>query len=287
MSEPWPAPAKLNLFLHITGRRADGYHTLQTVYQLLDYCDEVLVEPSRNGRIVRLEGMSGVVADDDLAVRAARLLQAEAGSGRGAELTIRKRIPAGGGLGGGSSDAATVLVALNRLWGLDWPASRLAQLGLRLGADVPVFVLGRSAWAEGVGERLTPLELPAAWYLVICPDCEVSTAKLFSDPELTRDSPETTISGFLSVGGRNDCEAVVRRRYPAVAAALDWLSRATGGRPARLTGTGACVYSAFASEAQAREILATVPAQWTGFVACGLDESPLLARDRRRFAAGV
>jgi 4-diphosphocytidyl-2-C-methyl-D-erythritol kinase len=287
MSEPWPAPAKLNLFLHITGRRADGYHTLQTVYQLLDYCDEVLVEPSGNGRIVRLEGMAGVVADDDLAVRAARLLQAEAGSGRGAELTIRKRIPAGGGLGGGSSDAATVLVALNRLWGLDWPASRLAQLGLRLGADVPVFVLGRSAWAEGVGERLTPLELPAAWYLVICPDCEVSTAELFSDPELTRDSPETTISGFLLVGGRNDCEAVVRRRYPAVAAALDWLSRATGGRPARLTGTGACVYSAFASEAQAREILATVPAQWTGFVACGLDESPLLARDRRRFAAGV
>jgi 4-diphosphocytidyl-2-C-methyl-D-erythritol kinase len=202
-------------------------------------------------------------------------------------LTIRKRIPAGGGLGGGSSDAATVLVALNRLWGLDWPASRLARLGLRLGADVPVFVLGRSAWAEGVGERLTPLELPAAWYLVICPDCEVSTAELFSDPELTRDSPETTISGFLLVGGRNDCEAVVRRRYPAVAAALDWLSRATGGRPARLTGTGACVYSAFASEAQAREILATVPAQWTGFVACGLDESPLLARDRRRFAAGV
>jgi 4-diphosphocytidyl-2-C-methyl-D-erythritol kinase len=278
MSEAWPAPAKLNLFLHVTGRRPDGYHSLQTVFQLLDYCDEIFIEPSNDGAIRRPEGAVGVGADEDLAVRAARLLQAESGCARGAEIRVRKRIPAGGGLGGGSSDAATVLVALNRLWGLDWPVESLAALGLRLGADVPVFVHGRSAWAESVGERLIPVDLPTAWYLVVCPDCRVSTAEIFSDPELTRDSPETTISGFLSAGGRNDCEPVVRRRYSAVAAALDWLTARSGGGPARLTGTGGCVFAAFGSAAEAQAARVGLPSRWTGFVARGLGESPVLAR---------
>ena len=278
MSEAWPAPAKLNLFLHVTGRRADGYHSLQTVFQLLDYCDELRIEPTADGTISRPEGPAGVDPEADLVVRAARLLQAASGAGLGAEIRVRKRIPVGGGLGGGSSDAATTLVALNQLWGLDWPGERLAALGLRLGADVPVFVHGRSAWAEGVGERLTPVELPLTWYLVVCPDCAVSTAEIFSDPELTRDSPETTISGFLSAGGRNDCEPVVRRRYPAVAAALDWVAARSGGHPAKLTGTGSCVFTEFAAATEARAALAELPSRWTGFVARGAAESPLLAR---------
>lgn len=278
MSPPWPAPAKLNLFLHVVGKRADGYHSLQTVFQLLDHCDEIFIEPTDDGLIRRPEGLAGIVPEQDLVVRAARLLQAESGARLGAELRVHKRIPSGGGLGGGSSDAATVLVALNRLWGLEWPAGRLAALGLRLGADVPVFVHGHSAWAEGVGERLSPVELPAAWYLVVCPDCAVSTAEIFSDPELTRDSPETTISGFLSAGGRNDCEPVVRRRYPAVAAALDWVTARSGGRPARLTGTGGCVFAAFDVAEQAQAALEGLPDRWTAFVARGVAESPLLAR---------
>jgi 4-diphosphocytidyl-2-C-methyl-D-erythritol kinase len=277
-SPGWPAPAKLNLFLHVTGRRADGYHSLQTIFQLLDYCDELFITPTQDGEIRRPEGLASVAPSEDLAVRAARLLQAESGCTQGAELRVHKRIPAGGGLGGGSSDAATVLVALNRLWGLDWPLPRLAALGLRLGADVPVFVEGRSAWADGIGERLAPVRLPEAWYMVIFPGCAVSTAEVFGDAELTRDTPETTISGFLSAGGRNDCEPVVRRRYPAVADALDWAASRSGGRPARLTGTGSCVFAEFDSESRARAALEGLPPRWTGFVARGLGESPLLAR---------
>jgi 4-diphosphocytidyl-2-C-methyl-D-erythritol kinase len=278
MNPAWPAPAKLNLFLHVTGRRPDGYHRLQTVFQLIDVCDEIVVDVSGGGEIRRLAGLPGIDPDRDLAVRAARLLQRASGSRLGAEIRVEKRIPAGGGLGGGSSDAATVLVALNRLWGLDWPAARLAELGLQLGADVPVFVHGRSAWAEGIGERLAPIDLPPSWYAVICPDCEVSTAAVFSDPELTRDTPETTISGFLSAGGRNDCEPVVRRRYPAVATALDWLAARSGGHGARLTGTGACVFARFETAAGARAALAALPTGWAGFAVRGLAESPLLAR---------
>ena len=278
MNPAWPAPAKLNLFLHVTGRRTDGYHLLQTVFQLLDYCDEIFIEPKRDGEIRRPEGLAGIAPDEDLVVRAARLLQTASGCPQGAEIRVRKRIPAGGGLGGGSSDAATVLVALNRLWGLDWPVERLAGLGLRLGADVPVFVHGHSAWAEGVGERLAPIHLPPAWYLVVCPDCAVSTAEIFSDPELTRDTPETTINGFLSAGGRNDCEPVARRRYPAVSAALDWVAARSGGEGARLTGTGGCVFARFEDDSRARAALEGLPAHWTGFVARGLAESPLLAR---------
>ena len=280
MSQAWPAPAKLNLFLHVIGRRPDGYHSLQTVFQLLDYCDELTIEPTADGAIRRPEGAAGVAAEDDLVVRAARLLQAESGCGRGAEIRVHKRIPVGGGLGGGSSDAATVLLALNQMWRLHWPADRLAALGSRLGADVPVFLHGHSAWAEGTGGQLTPVELPAAWYLVVCPDCAVSTAEIFAAAELTRDSPETTISGFLSAGGRNDCEPVVRRRYPAVGAALDWVDARTSRGRARLTGTGSCVFAAFGSDAEARAALEGLPHRWTGFVARGLAESPALSRAR-------
>ena len=277
MNAAWPAPAKLNLFLHVTGRRADGYHRLQTVFQLLDHCDEILVDVRPDGQIRRPEGPSGVPVEADLAVRAARRLQAASGTPLGADIRVRKRIPAGGGLGGGSSDAATVLVALNQLWGLGWAPDRLAALGLELGADVPVFVHGRSAWADGVGEVLTPVDLPPACYLVVCPGCAVSTATVFADPELTRDTPETTIKGFVFGGGRNDCEAVVRRLHPEVGAALDWLAaRAPDG--ARLTGTGGCVFARFGSAAEAGAALAQLPEAWTGFVAHGVAESPLLAR---------
>jgi 4-diphosphocytidyl-2-C-methyl-D-erythritol kinase len=279
MSPAWPAPAKLNLFLHVTGRRPDGYHELQTVFQLLDYGDEIFVEPRADGLVLRPEGAAGVPAESDLVVRAARRLQAAAGCRQGADIRVRKRIPLGGGLGGGSSDAATTLVALNHAWGLGWPQERLAALGLELGADVPVFVHGRTAWAEGVGEQLRPLALPPAWYLVVCPDCAVSTARVFSDPELTRDTPKTTIKGFVSAGGRNDCEPVVRRLYPEVGAALDWLApRARDG--ARLTGTGGCVFARFDAAAEAEAVLAAMPARWTGFVARGVGESALLARCR-------
>ncbi|HKK02439.1 MAG TPA: 4-(cytidine 5'-diphospho)-2-C-methyl-D-erythritol kinase [Gammaproteobacteria bacterium] len=282
MSEAWPAPAKLNLFLHVTGRRPDGYHALQTAFQLLDYGDDVFVRPTADGRISRPEGPADLPPDRDLAVRAALRLQAAAGCRGGAELRIRKRIPAGGGLGGGSSDAATVLVALNRAWGLDWPPERLAALGLELGADVPVFVHGHSAWAEGVGEKLQPIDLPPSWYAVVCPDCAVSTAAVFSDPELTRDTPQTTIESFISGGGRNDCEPVVRRRYPAVAKALDWLSAragaGAGSGTARLTGTGGCVFAAFDTAEQAGAALEGLPRAWTAFTARGVARSPLLAR---------
>ncbi len=278
MTRPWPAPAKLNLFLHITGRRPDGYHELQTVFQLLDFCDEIHLAPTDDGRITRPAGAAGVSPGEDLAVRAARRLQAAAGVTQGVEIRVHKRIPAGAGLGGGSSDAATVLVALNRLWGLDWPAGRLAALGLELGADVPVFVHGRSAWAEGVGERLTPVALPARWYAVIRPDCHVVTGDVFQAPELTRNSPPTTISGFLSSGGRNDCEAVVRARYPVVGEALDWLGEKT---QARLTGTGSCVFAGAPDEAAAGELLEGLPGRWQGFVARGINESPLVGRSRQ------
>ena len=278
MSPAWPAPAKLNLFLHVTGRRPDGYHRLQTIFQLLDFGDELFIEPAGDGLIRRPEGPAGVAPESDLAVRAAHLLQQASGVRAGAEIRVHKRIPVGGGLGGGSSDAATVLVALNRLWGLDWPPERLAALGLQLGADVPVFVLGRSAWAEGVGEQLAPVDLQPAWYAVVCPGCAVSTAEVFRDPELTRDTPETTINGFLLGGGRNDCEPVVRRRYPAVAAALDWVAVRSGGSGARLTGTGGCVFARFDGAAEARAALQGLPAGWTGFAARGLNESPLRAR---------
>jgi len=276
---PWPAPAKLNLFLHILGRRPDGYHEPQTCFQFVDLCDDIYVRVRLDGAIRRLRGADGVAEDADLCVRAARALQTAANCPLGADLDVVKRIPMGAGLGGGSSDAATCLVALNHLWGLGWPAARLAALGLTLGADVPVFVYGRAAWAEGVGDRLTPLNPPFAPrednYLILKPNVFVSTAAVFQDPELTRNSPPITIHGFLTSGGRNDCLDVVRRRYPEVARALDWLS--SYGH-ARLTGTGACVFVSVESMDRYAEIVRKLPPASDAFLVRGLNDSPLLAR---------
>ncbi len=265
------SPAKLNLFLHITGRRADGYHTLQTVFQLLDYGDSVEITPAEELSLV-CPGLD-LPADDNLAMRAARRLQAVAGAPGGADIRIHKRIPAGGGLGGGSSNAATVLLALNRLWGLNLSPPELAAIGLELGADVPLFVHGHSAWAEGVGEQLTPLELPPRHYLVIAPDCSVGTAEVFSHRELTRNTAPITIATFFAGGGQNDCENVVRRLHPEVDKALNWLEKYA---PARLTGTGACVYSSFDSSERAKTVQDSLPADWNSFIAAGLDRSPTL-----------
>ena len=273
----WPAPAKLNLFLHILGRRPDGYHELQTLFQFVDLCDEITLSVRADGQIRRAVDLPGVPPEADLCVRAARALKEAAGSTLGADIHLLKRIPIGGGLGGGSSDAATCLVALNHLWGIHFPPERLAAIGLKLGADVPVFVHGRAAWAEGVGERLTPLYPPQAPdepnYLILKPKVFVSTAAVFQDPELTRNSLPITIHGFLASGGRNDCLGVVRRRYPEVAHALDWLSLFGA---ARLTGTGACVFLACETLKRGQEILSKLPPEFEGFLARGLNDSPLL-----------
>jgi 4-diphosphocytidyl-2-C-methyl-D-erythritol kinase len=275
----WPAPAKLNLFLHILGRRADGYHELQTCFQFVDLCDEITIGLRTDGAIVRLAGADGVAPEADLVVRAARTLQSYTECALGADIEVLKRIPMGAGLGGGSSDAATTLVALNALWGLGLSIDALAELGLSLGADVPVFVRGRAAWGEGVGERLTPLWPPEAPeetnYLILKPNVAISTQAVFQDPELTRNTAPITIAGFLSTGGRNDCEPVVRRRYPEVGEALDWLARFG---PARLTGTGACVFVAYGSPARAQELLRELPATYQAYWVRGLNDSPLLAR---------
>jgi 4-diphosphocytidyl-2-C-methyl-D-erythritol kinase len=270
----WPAPAKLNLFLHITGRRSDGYHDLQTVFQLIDLADDIHIQIRADGLIERPLGPQGVPADADLVVRAARALQAAAGTRLGADLSVTKRIPMGGGLGGGSSDAATVLVALNQMWECGLNSDELADIGVKLGADVPVFVRGHSAWAEGRGERLTALDLPQSWFALVHPQVHVPTAAVFQAPELTRNSPPITMGGFLRSGGRNDFEPVVRARYPEVARALDWLGHFA---PARLTGTGACVFAPCAAQDEAQDIVTRVPAPWRGMVARGMNVSPLLA----------
>jgi 4-diphosphocytidyl-2-C-methyl-D-erythritol kinase len=273
----WPAPGKLNLFLHITGRRADGYHELQTLFQFIDRCDALRIEPRRDGAVRRLTDLPEVPAEQDLVVRAARLLQRETGSHWGADIGVEKRLPMGGGLGGGSSDAATVLVALNRLWDTGLTEHELAALGLHLGADVPVFVRGRAAWAEGVGERLEPVEIEEPWYVVIDPGVRVPTAAVFGAAELTRDSGPVKMRDFLSGLCRNDCEPVVLARYPAVARAKQWLD---GFGDARLTGTGACVFAPFATRRRALDVLERLPAGWQGFVARGRNRSPLLERLR-------
>lgn len=271
----WPAPAKLNLFLHITGRRADGYHLLQTVFQFLDYSDEITLAVRDDGAIHRLNELTGVPAEQDLVIRAARLLQQECGTPLGADIRVSKQLPMGGGLGGGSSDAATVLVGLNRLWNTGLNTEQLARLGLGIGADVPIFVHGHAAWAEGVGEQFTPVELPEHWFVVLIPPVSVSTAEIFGAPELTRDSPPITIRAFLAGEGDNVCETVVRDRYPEVAEALDWLGQYGA---AHMTGTGGCVFAAFDSESRARDVFAERPAGWQGFVARGCNRSPLLER---------
>ena len=273
--QPWPAPAKLNLFLHITGRREDSYHLLQTVFQFLDYGDDLHFSLRPDGRIRRLTALDGVAEDADLVVRAAKLLQQVSACSQGVDIRVDKHLPMGGGLGGGSSDAATTLVALNRLWSLNLAPATLAELGLQLGADVPVFVHGHAAWAEGVGENLVDVTLPEPWFLVLTPPVEVPTAKIFNAPELTRDCPPITIRDFLGGQGVNVCQEPVAAHYPEVAVALEWLGKY--GK-AMMTGTGACVFAAFEQEAQARKVFAARPTGWQGFVAKGCNRSPLLKR---------
>ncbi|HUG72376.1 MAG TPA: 4-(cytidine 5'-diphospho)-2-C-methyl-D-erythritol kinase [Steroidobacteraceae bacterium] len=268
------APAKLNLFLHVTGRRADGYHDLQTVFQLIDLCDELTIRVRDDGDIRRDpppddELLAGLADADDLTVRAARLLQQASGTGEGASIHVRKCIPVGGGLGGGSSDAACVLRVLNRLWGLNWPAETLAELGLQVGSDVPVFVHGRSAFGAGRGELLTPLELPARWFLIVHPGIRIATREIFAAPDLTRDTPPLTIRSLPPDGGRNDCEPVVRARHPEVAAVLDRLAP----HGARLSGTGACVFAAFGQRAAAEAAAQGLPAGWRTFVVRSLQNA--------------
>ena len=268
----WLAPAKLNLTLRIVGRRADGYHLLQTVFQFLDRTDRLFVDVRDDGVIRRSEGIADIPPEQDLIVRAARALQVHTGCGLGADIRCDKRLPMGGGLGGGSSDAATTLHALNRLWGLGLDTATLARIGLGLGADVPVFVHGHAAWAEGVGEALEPVALPEPWYLVLVPPCHVSTAAVFNDRELTRDSAPITIPDFVAGDARNDCLAVVRQRYPAVRDAFDWLNARA---QARLTGTGACIFAALTTREEAEQLLAQAPASYASFVARGRNRSPL------------
>lgn len=270
----WPAPAKLNLFLRITGRRPDGYHQLQTVFQLLDWGDVVQLRVRDDGAICRPEADGYVVPEaEDLAVRAAKLLKSEAKCPLGADIVVEKRIPLGGGFGGGSSDAATVLLALDALWGTGLGEARLAVLGLALGADVPVFVRGRSAWAEGVGEELTPLELGPASYLLVDPGVSVPTGELFQAPDLTRDAPPATISDFVTgPSPGNAFEPVLRRRSPAIAAALDTLSQFG---PAALTGTGGGCFVRFGARADAEAARARLPEGMRAWVADGVDVSPL------------
>ena len=287
----WPAPAKLNLFLHIIGRRDDGFHILQTVFQLLDTGDELRFTPNNVGD-VRVFGSSCADPDRDLVARAAHALRSATGIDEGVDIHLNKRLPVGGGLGGGSSDAATALVALNALWGLRLALDQLARIGLSLGADVPVFVHGASAWAEGIGERLYPVVLEERWFAVITPDCEVSTNEVFASPTLTRNTRALKITDFFRDGRlasvhplaiqaktRNDCEAVVGARYPRVQAALDWLS---GFATPRMTGTGASIFACFDDQAAARDVVDQLSAGCRGFVARGVNESPLLSMVRDR-----
>ena len=268
----WPAPAKLNLFLHVVGRRDDGYHLLQTVFRLDRPQRHARVRPPRRWRSAARDADSGVSGDEDLAVRAARLLKQAAGIAAGAMIRVEKRIPVGGGLGGGSSDAATTLIALNELWGVGLPRSELARLGLRLGADVPFFLLGGNAFAEGIGEVLTPVDLEPAWYVVITPQVAVSTREIFASNALTRNTKPLKITAFFAGAGANDLEAETCRRYPQVAQALDWL-KAFGD--ARMSGSGSSVFAAFGSESEARAVAARIPGAWRGVAVRGLDRHPL------------
>ena len=268
----WPAPAKINLFLHVVGRRADGYHLLQTAFRFLDHGDELRFEPRHDGEVVAACPLSGVLPDADLTIRAARLLRQECGLADGVTIRLTKRLPLGGGLGGGSSDAATTLMALNRLWQCGLSPAELQRLGLSLGADVPVFIHGRACFAEGVGERFTDLVLPPAWYLVTVPGVAVPTADIFRAADLRRDTPGMRPADWRSGIGDNDLEPVARRLFPEVGRHLDWL-RARG--QARMSGSGACCFAEFTTEGQARSAWAALPDGMTGFVARGLDSHPI------------
>lgn len=278
MRTQWPSPAKLNLFLYITGQRADGYHTLQTLFQFLDYGDTISIELRDDGDIRLLTPVEGVEHEDNLIVRAARLLMktaADSGrlpTGSGADISIDKRLPMGGGLGGGSSNAATVLVALNHLWQCGLSMDELAEMGLTLGADVPVFVRGHAAFAEGVGEILTPAEPKEQWYLVAHPGISIPTPTIFTDPELKRNSPIRSLGALLKAPFENDCEMIARKRFREVEYLLSWLLEYA---PSRLTGTGACVFGEFDSQVAASEVLVNAPEWVHGFVAQGANISPL------------
>ena len=267
-----PAPAKLNLFLHVLGRRPDGYHLLQTVFRFIDFGDRLSFDITDTPEIVLLDSLEGVPEDSNLCVRAARLLQLESGCTKGARIGLEKNLPMGGGLGGGSSDAATALIVLNRLWGIDFSRDELIEIALKLGADVPVFVFGENAFAEGIGEKLSPVFLDPAWYLVLIPPVCISTAEIFASPDLTRNAIPIKISDFSIKTGRNDLEPVACGLYPVVAQHLDWLRQY--GR-ALMTGSGACVFAEFRDEAEARHALDAMPCSMRGFLAKGLDRHPL------------
>lgn len=269
----WPAPAKLNLFLHVTGRRPDGYHQLQTLFQFIDLQDELYFRPRGDGLCERTTGPADIPERDDICVRAAQALSQESGCGLGADIRLIKRIPVGGGLGGGSSDAATTLVALNRLWNTGFTVDELATVGRRLGADVPVFVRGAASWAEGIGERLSPVALDEPWYLLLVPPVNVSTREIFTAPELCRHHSPVTMDDFGAGRTGNDCEPVTCARHPQVAESLAWL-RQKNPR-ATMSGTGATVFAAFPEAAQAQQLAASAPASWRTFVVRGLNRSPL------------
>jgi 4-diphosphocytidyl-2-C-methyl-D-erythritol kinase len=268
-----PAPAKLNLFLHITGVRDDGYHNLQTIFQLLDYSDEVTLKRRLDGVINRVSGLASVEPEDDLIVKAARALQKHTGTNYGVDLGVSKVLPIGGGIGGGSSDAATTLLGLNQLWQCNVPQQELLSIARSIGADVPVFVNGHSAWAEGIGEDLTPLELPEKWYIVIHPNVFISTKKLFSSKLLTRNKTVLRMRIFPTADNENVFESVVRNEYPEVEKSLQWLSKFA---PARMTGTGSCVFASFESKQQAVAVMQQLPRKWVAFVAKAVNNSPLL-----------
>lgn len=269
------APAKLNLFLHVTGRRNDGYHLLQTVFRLLDFSDQLGFDMRGDGVIKRHNPIAGVPEESDLCVRAAKLLQQKSGINQGVEIFLTKRIPLGGGLGGGSSDAATTLLALNHLWNLNFNKNQLIELGLQLGADVPVFIFGENAFAEGVGEKLVPITLPPAWYLVLIPPLHISTAEVFSSKELTRNTIPIKIPPFSIWQGHNDLESVVCQKYPEVVVYLEWLKQLKNTTIAAMSGSGACVFAEFEAESAARAAFAQLPAGMDGFVAQGLDHHPM------------
>lgn len=267
------APAKINLFLHILGRRQDGYHEIQTFFQLLDYGDQLSFSVRCDGQLTLTPAMVDIADNDNLIIRAAKSLQATTKTRLGADIQLDKRLPLGGGLGGGSSDAATALVALNHLWKTGLTATDLANLGVQLGADVPVFVHGCSAWAEGIGEQLQAIVMPERWYLVIKPNCSVSTRQIFSHPQLTRNTPPITVASFLEKGGINDCQTTVSQIYPEVAEAISWLGQHAD---AQLTGTGACIFAALPSKSAADELLRKVPTHWQSFIAKGISRSPVV-----------
>ncbi|RLV60221.1 4-(cytidine 5'-diphospho)-2-C-methyl-D-erythritol kinase [Parashewanella curva] len=270
----WPAPAKLNLFLHINGRRPDGYHELQTLFQFIDACDYLTFKLTDAPNLVLHSELNSVVdPSDNLILKAAKLLKQHANYSGGAEIFLEKNLPMGGGIGGGSSNAATTLVALNALWKTGLSVDELAKLGVKLGADVPVFIRGLAAFAEGVGEQLTPVDLPEKYYLVITPEVHVSTAKVFSHPDLPRNTPKLTLATLMKNSWQNDCQSLVAEQHPQVAKALDWLVEYA---PSRMTGTGACVFGEFEDKQQALKVLSQLPTDLSGFVAQGLNQSPLI-----------